>query len=152
LVHIILTVIPLTTSFACALLEPCNVLLSHFGLHEDCVGLRRLCDVLGRLLPNILIARRKLCIPCLELILGRHRALHGIHYTRKLGQQIVPRGVHDPTPVLFDEGKRDLLVSLKGFDGRGLVVTHQPAIACYISAEDRCQLAFQILRVHGIGP
>jgi hypothetical protein len=59
-------------------------------------------------------------------------------------------GVIHFNPDAADQREHHLLVSLQGFDGCSFIFTHQPAVACYIGAEDSGQLTFEILRVHGI--
>jgi hypothetical protein len=54
--------------------------------------------------------------------------------------------------MLLDQREYHLLVSLKGLDRCRFILTYQPAMAGHIGSEDRSQLAFEILRDHGITP
>jgi hypothetical protein len=63
--------------------------------------------------------------------------LHRLDHTRKLRQQVIPRGVYHATPVLLDEGGHQLTVCRDGADRRHLILTHEAAIPFDIGAEDR---------------
>jgi hypothetical protein len=53
---------------------------------------------------------RQLCVPEAQFVLDSDCALHRLHHTGKFCQQVIPRGVHDATPVLLDEGGHEVTV------------------------------------------
>ena len=81
----------------------------------------------------------------LQLLLHRHGALHGIHDTGELRQEVVPGRVHHPAAVLLDEIGEYLLVGFEGPDGGRLVVLHQAAVAGHVGAQDGGELAVEAL-------
>jgi hypothetical protein len=83
----------------------------------------------------------KLGVPRLQLFLHRHRALHRIHHTGELSQQVVAGRIHHAAPVLLDEVGEYLLVGFEGPDGGGLIVLHQATVAGDICAQDGGELA-----------
>ena len=86
--------------------------------------------------------REQLSISGFEFALDSDGALHGLHHTGKLRQQVIARGVHDPPPVLLDEASHHLPIGGDGTDGRHLVFAHEAAIPLDIGAEDRRKPAF----------
>ena len=85
---------------------------------------------------------RPLGVPDSQFLLDGDGALHRLHHTGKLRQQVIPRGVHDPPPVLLDEAGHHLPIAGYGADGRHLVLAHETAIPLDIGAEDRRKPAF----------
>src|SRR4029434_2443533 len=78
-------------------------------------------------------------VPRVELPLDGDRTLHRIQHTGKLGQHVIPWGVHDTTAVLLDEGGNDVPVGRYGADGGLFILAHQAAIPRDIGTEDRRQ-------------
>ncbi len=85
--------------------------------------------------------RRQGRVPRVEIPLDGDRTLHRIQHTGKLGQQVIPWGVHDATAVLLDEGGDDVPVDRPGADGSLFILAHQAAILHDIGTEDRRQFA-----------
>jgi hypothetical protein len=82
------------------------------------------------------------CVECSEYPLHLDGAAHGIEGRRKLRQEIVAGGVHDPTPVLSD-ASRDRLTMVRERPDRGRFVRrHEPAVADRVGGENRRQPAF----------
>ena len=86
---------------------------------------------------------RKFGIPCLELVLGRDRTLNRIHYTRKLGQYIVPRGVYDSSAVLLDEFSHDFPIGGEGLDRLGLILAHEATVPFHIRTQNSRELTLE---------
>jgi len=62
------------------------------------------------------------CIPRLELVLGCHRALDRIHYTPKLGQEIVPWRVYDSVHGAAESGPHDFPIGGESSDSLSLIL------------------------------
>jgi hypothetical protein len=84
---------------------------------------------------------RQLCVSDLELPLELDRALHRIHGTGKLRQQVIARRVHYAAVVLLNQRGHELPMGREGADSRHLILAHQAAVAFDIGTEDGGELA-----------
>ena len=84
-------------------------------------------------------------------LLRLHRALHGIHHARELGQDAVAGGVDDPAAMLGDHAVHDLAACGQQAQGPDLVQAHQPGIARHVRRQDGGELALDPLLRCGHG-
>lgn len=68
---------------------------------------------------------------------------------RKLGQEPVPRVLHDAAPVFRDRGRDTIREERGQFGMRRLFIrVHQPRIASHVSGYDSCQSTLDALARH----
>src|SRR5262245_44013281 len=82
----------------------------------------------------------QLSVPRFEVVLNRCRTLHRIDHAGELREQVIPRGVHHPTPRSLDVGGHHVAVGGEGSDGCHLIVAHEAAVALDIGSEDGREL------------
>ena len=63
-------------------------------------------------------------------------ALSRVDYARELGQDAIPRGVDDAAAVAADQRQDRRLVPLEVADRRGLVLSHEAAVAGDVGGEN----------------
>ena len=70
--------------------------------------------------------------------------LHRLDHTVEFGQQIVTGRVDHPPAMMMDQAGHRFFVSCQRADGRGLVQTHQAAVARHVGAENSREFASYI--------
>src|SRR5262249_48301768 len=88
--------------------------------------------------------RWKSLVARLQFLLNVYCCRHRIYPGGKLGQEIIPRRVYNPTAMLLDQGGHDLSVRRECLNGRLFIFPHEATIALHIGAEDRGELAFHM--------
>ncbi len=78
-----------------------------------------------------------------ERVLHLHRAVHGPHSARELGQEVVPGEVDQPPPLLAELKLHLSAVGRHGADGGGFVLRHQARVADHVGREDRGEPALK---------
>src|SRR5262249_31940841 len=83
-----------------------------------------------------------------ERVLNRDRALDGINGTGKIRDYTVAGTAENPPAMGCDTLVENGAAGGQPAQGADLVLFHQPAVACDISGEDRCELADCFLSAH----
>src|SRR5215813_1652408 len=84
-----------------------------------------------------------------ERTLNLDGGLDGVHDAGEVGQDVVTRGVDDPSALTGDRGADDLAILRECADRCQLVLAHETAIAGHVGAEYGGQLALRWALVHG---
>jgi hypothetical protein len=87
-------------------------------------------------------------------VAGLKRALYldggayRVESARELGEEVVPRRVDHPAPMLEDEAGEVFAMGLQGLDRRDLVLRHEAAVADRVGAQDSREPANDGVGVH----
>ena len=86
--------------------------------------------------------RRESLVARLQLFLNRHRCLHRIHCTGKLGQEIITGRVYDPATMLLNKGGHQVSIGCERANDRLFILPHEATVPLHVCTEDSRELAF----------